>query len=249
MVDPKFLDTNYLVRNVAICTSCNNHLTPINQETKGRTSGNRLYACKSDKCKQLRIKAEVFDNVLKERIRSELNRFAGTSLVNKIKIGLNNDIDKLNKKYKIIQDGIEQNNKKQREIEYKIHKLTHLEFSENNRNFIESFTLFKIDLSKKVEFLEQELQNISKQKELINEVLTNENYWLPIINALKKQREDICKHEWRLLVTEIVSAIEIKKISNQKFKVEVRFKYDLPSFQFTHNEALEEKRGTQYLLF
>ncbi|QOY36642.1 recombinase family protein [Anaerobacillus isosaccharinicus] len=164
LVDPKHLDTNYLVKNVITCGHCNSLLVPENQETNGGASGHRLYLCKTEKCKKVRIKAQPIDEIIRNRIRVEINMFAGNSLVNKINISLKNDNEKLNKQYKIIEDGIEQYSKKMREIDYKIHRLSKLELNEDNKNFIECFTMYRIDLTRKVELLEQELKKINKQK-------------------------------------------------------------------------------------
>ncbi|UTW70122.1 hypothetical protein KHA80_05495 [Anaerobacillus sp. HL2] len=71
MVDPKFLDTNYLV-NVALCGSCNNHLTPVNQETKGEYQAIDFMYVKSINANNFVLKQKFLIMSLKKDPRSRI---------------------------------------------------------------------------------------------------------------------------------------------------------------------------------
>ncbi|WP_078549303.1 recombinase family protein [Litchfieldia alkalitelluris] len=242
-IDPKYYSTNYLFRGIIYCFNCNSDLSISNQETEGGKFGHKLYICES--CKS-RLKSEFFDRVVQNKIRTSIigHNYKISEILNKLQKSFNEEIQTLQENIKRAEEGKGQYLIKINEIDLKIRRFSTLQFNEVNRSLIESFTLYRIDLQSKCDLLDQQIDSFVKRIDRINEVLLQEQYWIPVLHSFEKPRDTVTNSEWRLLVTEIVESVLIekkpKKIS--QYKVELKLKYDLPSTTFTYNEENETSR-------
>jgi site-specific DNA recombinase len=240
--DPQYTNTSYLIRDFAICKHCNEKLKPVNQETKGQTSGNRLYICLNDDCKKLRLLSTPIDRTIQNRIRNELIMNQTIPLMKHIKSSFLSD-------RKNIEQDLEKANERKKDfvskianIDYKIQSLSMHQFNDTNRLLIESFTLYRMNLQNNIDILEQQVSELKEKINNINNVLTKKEHWLPILQTLDKEREEICNSEWRLLIFELVDSIIISKLKGVKHNVELNLKYGISSIKFIYDEKKEANR-------
>ncbi|MBC9783477.1 recombinase family protein [Heliobacterium chlorum] len=168
-IDPHYFHTNFLLRDVVVCKHCNQKLGVDDQRTevKRRLVGKRLYKCPN--CEDVSADADLLEDKIKRNLINRLS-YSDTVTLSAIKATNQNSLLEINETIERISEQIRDYSDKVRSLEFEIRTRMNRERNDTNNKIIEILTLYRIELTQKVEFAESQIQQLQARKSFIEKI-------------------------------------------------------------------------------
>lgn len=221
-VPPKQYKTSYLFANIAICKECNVKLKPKDQTSSGNNGkkyGKRIYFCPT--CR-LKIEADSFHEYAIDKILNDI-RINASYIFSHIQKSFQIDIQRMKDEVSKLEQELGEYNIQLNRIKAELIERMRSNPDDKSKKMINLITMYRIDISKRIEMTEKQIKTKTKQIQSIEQVDLKPESWGFIIQDILKPRDEINQTTLRRMLTHLVEYISIDKNHNIEFKT----RYDL----------------------